>query len=106
MTNANQLLIWRWSAVAHGAVIKLLRANISEQSNLTTKQTEAMSSMPEVTLRKSRYSYGIKGAQVISGLSDFDPELDVVSLDAEGLKRADRMIWYLKKVNDGSILGV
>lgn len=85
-----------WSAVARGAVIRLLTDKLSVTKDPTPQQKLALRNLPEVTARKSRYSYGILAANLVSSLSDFDPDLDVVSKDPYGKDRTDRMDWFLR----------
>lgn len=85
--------------MAHGAVLRLLHDNISAQENLNVAQREALETFPDVTSRKSRYSYGIVVRKSIHALSDFDPILDEVVLNVLGEERTLRMNWYLKKVS-------
>jgi hypothetical protein len=98
MKMRSDMLDGSWSAVAHGAVIRLLRDKISTTLNPTPVQRIALNRMPEVTARRSRYSYGILANRPISTLIDFNPDLDEVHIDPEGIKVTSRIGWYLKKV--------
>ncbi|KAF5632237.1 heat shock 70 kDa 12B [Fusarium tjaetaba] len=84
-----------WSAVARGAVLRLLQENISAQPVHSPEDREALGSLPDVISYRSRYHYGIVVSTSIKGL-DLDPE-DVVTLNPEGFKRVERMRWYLLK---------
>ncbi|KAI5459404.1 hypothetical protein BGZ63DRAFT_276412 [Mariannaea sp. PMI_226] len=87
-----------WSAVAHGAVIRLLRDKMSALGDtLTPKQSKVLSSLPEVTARKSRYNYGIVVKKPISRLDDYDETLDKSERNPDGIMVARRMEWYLRK---------
>ncbi|GKU08220.1 unnamed protein product [Fusarium langsethiae] len=76
-----------WSAVARGAVARLLQENISSQ--------KIRSKMPDVVSRRSRYNYGMLSITPVEGL-DLDPE-DVVCKNPEGHNVVPRMDWYLLK---------
>ena len=86
--------------MARGAVIRLLRDKISTQTNLTEVQRTVLASMPEVTARKSRYSYGILVDRRIKNLKDFDAAADAEKINPEGDKITSRMDWYLRKVRE------
>ncbi|KAF4997983.1 hypothetical protein FGRMN_3503 [Fusarium graminum] len=64
-----------WSAVARGAVLRLLQENITSQRVRSPRQQMALSMLPDVVSQ---------------------PE-DKVFTDPEGTKVASRMDWYLKK---------
>jgi hypothetical protein len=70
------------------------------QTYLTTKQRAVLASMPEVTARKSRYSYGIVVDKPIRNLGDFDAVTDIVGTNPEGEEVVPRMDWYLSKVRE------
>ncbi|KAH6877230.1 hypothetical protein B0T10DRAFT_540642 [Thelonectria olida] len=92
-----------WSAVARGAVIRLLNDSMSAQKEaLSPKQAKILASLPEVTARKSRYSYGIEVRFRTDVLSDFDKELDDSALDPEGNRETKRMVWYLRRGDEVS----
>jgi hypothetical protein len=57
-----------------------------------------LSTMPAVTMRKSRYSYGVLVEIPIDILADFDAAVDAVVVNAEGKRVTKRMRWYLLKV--------
>ncbi|KAH6950202.1 hypothetical protein DER45DRAFT_580182 [Fusarium avenaceum] len=84
-----------WSAVARGAVIRLLQENISSQDIKSEAQQEALQILPDVTSRRSRYHYGIEVGKDIRRLK-LDRE-DEIYTDQEGIKRTMRMEWYLLK---------
>ncbi|KAH7127552.1 hypothetical protein EDB81DRAFT_951146 [Dactylonectria macrodidyma] len=84
-----------WSAVARGAVLRLLQENISSQTVLSHTQQIALATLPNVTSRRSRYHYGIQVNVPVAGL-DLDPE-DNVHRNPEGTKVTSRMRWYLYK---------
>ena len=77
----------------------MLQDTLSTRSDLSAVQRLMVSQVPEVNMRKSRYSYGIECMQDISALSDFDREVDEVCTDhPNGRKTTRRVNWYLKKV--------
>ncbi|KAM0543978.1 hypothetical protein ACHAPJ_012073 [Fusarium lateritium] len=84
-----------WSAVARGAVLRLLQENISSQDIKSEAQQEALQILPDVTSRRSRYHYGIVVNMDVRGLK-LDPE-DEITIDQEGIRRTPRMEWYLLK---------
>ncbi|QPC70663.1 hypothetical protein HYE68_001415 [Fusarium pseudograminearum] len=84
-----------WSAVARGAVVRLLKENIASQRVATPLQTKLLSVLPDVVSRRSRYNYGILGERPVAEL-DLDPE-DVVLVDPQGVRVVRRMRWYLRK---------
>ncbi|KAI8689602.1 C2H2-type domain-containing protein [Fusarium sp. Ph1] len=86
-----------WSAVARGAVIRLLQDKLSVQQTLSEIQKEVLATLPDVTARKSRYSYGICLSVAIDQLRDYDENLDIAARDPEGDLVAPRMVWYLRK---------
>ncbi|KAM0241506.1 hypothetical protein ACHAP5_007545 [Fusarium lateritium] len=84
-----------WSAVARGAVLRLLQENISSQTVRSQRQQKALSILPDVVSRRSRYHYGILVDVPIDNLIlDSD---DIVSTNPEGTKVTSRMKWYLSK---------
>ncbi|KAK4159271.1 hypothetical protein QBC43DRAFT_131872 [Cladorrhinum sp. PSN259] len=93
-----------WSAVAHGAVIRLLQDKMSSmsQTNLTPRQKATIAGIPEVVTRKSRYSYGIVCDKPIAALQDYKPNLDKIKYDPEGVQVTSRMDWYLNKGDEVS----
>lgn len=89
----------RWSAVARGAVIRVLQDKLAPLSDLSEPQRVMVSQIPDVRLRKSRYSYGYSALFPIDQLPDFDRRLDKVEKNgADGKDRTLRVNWYLKKV--------
>ncbi|KAK4182194.1 hypothetical protein QBC35DRAFT_396464 [Podospora australis] len=86
-----------WSAVARGAVIRILQDNMASQPNLNAQQQTMMARIPEVVTRKARYSYGILCNKPITNLPDFRGDLDKVTVDPEGVSVTPRMDWYLTK---------
>lgn len=89
----------RWSAVARGAVIRVLQDKLAPLSDLSEPQRVMVSQIPDVRLRKSRYSYGHSALFPIEELLDFDRRLDKVEKNgADGKDRTLRVNWYLKKV--------
>ncbi|KAM5343504.1 hypothetical protein ACJ41O_012041 [Fusarium nematophilum] len=88
-----------WSAVARGAVLRLLRDKLSLLRVRTPSQEKVLKSFPEVTSRKSRYHYGIVVKPVTSIITDLDDE-DEVERDPEGDLVTQRMDWFLKKGDD------
>ncbi|QPC59282.1 hypothetical protein HYE67_001513 [Fusarium culmorum] len=84
-----------WSAVARGAVLRLLQENIASQRVRSPLQTKLLNVLPDVVSRRSRYNYGILGDRPIAGL-DLDPQ-DVVIMNPEGVRVTSRMRWYLHK---------
>jgi hypothetical protein len=88
----------RWSAVARGAVIKVLKGSFDpeEQDPVVAAYIQ---SLPSIDKRISRYSYGIKlGDPIDNTEPPYDPELDSSYVDPEGATRVKRMYWYLTKV--------
>ncbi|RSM19380.1 hypothetical protein CDV31_001802 [Fusarium ambrosium] len=67
---------WRSSAVALGALGKLLLDGARGQAYIGVKQQNSLNGFPEVTARKSRYSYGVAVKRNIATLSDYDPKQD------------------------------
>jgi len=61
--------------------------------------------MPEVTARKSRYSYGISVDRMIKDLRDFDAAADMEITTPEGDWITSRMHWYLRKVREDRKMG-
>ncbi|KAJ4215494.1 hypothetical protein NW759_009914 [Fusarium solani] len=90
----------RWSAVASGGVMRLLRDGIITHASPGQEKERILRSLPEVTSRRSRYSYGIAVRCSIEYLDDFDKDKDEVEIDAEGRNVTYRMKWYLVKVCD------
>ncbi|KAI8723147.1 hypothetical protein NCS52_00169900 [Fusarium sp. LHS14.1] len=86
-----------WSAVARGAVIRLLHDKLSSQPNLPPPQRRVLATLPNVTARKSRYSYGIEVDTHIAHLDDYDRTLDKTSRDPAGDEVTTRMRWYLRR---------
>ncbi|RBA13273.1 hypothetical protein FPRO05_13700 [Fusarium proliferatum] len=84
-----------WSAVARGAVLRLLQENISSQPVHSPEDQEALGILPDVVSRRSRYHYGIVVSTSTEGLN-LDPE-DVITINPEGFERVSRMRWYLLK---------
>ncbi|KAG4256670.1 hypothetical protein FPRO03_03680 [Fusarium proliferatum] len=84
-----------WSAVARGAVLRLLQENISSQPVHSPEDQEALGILPDVVSRRSRYHYGIVVSTSTEGLN-LDPE-DVITINPEGFERVSRMRWYLQK---------
>ncbi|KAI8299691.1 Hsp70 family chaperone [Colletotrichum sp. SAR11_240] len=71
------------------------KENISSQNTLSPKQRKALHALPSVISRKSRYHYGIV---VKVPVDDINPEDGDQSFkDPEGVKRVNRMKWYLNK---------
>ncbi|CAP68182.1 uncharacterized protein PODANS_7_4940, partial [Podospora anserina S mat+] len=91
-----------WSAVARGAVIRLLQDKMSMLSSLTPSQHRVISRIPEVVTRKARYSYGIQSEVAVAALRDFDPAHDRVKRNPEKTEVTRRMDWYLKKGDEVS----
>ncbi|KAJ3544884.1 hypothetical protein NM208_g2806 [Fusarium decemcellulare] len=85
-----------WSAVARGAVLRLVRDKLSTQTNLTIVQQRALIGVPEVTSRKSRYNYGIVVNFPVACLNDVRPS-DKTGRNPDGIVVTPRMEWYLKK---------
>jgi hypothetical protein len=89
----------RWSAVARGAVIRVLQDKLAPLSNASESQLVMVLQIPDVRVRKPRYSYGHSALFVIDGLLDFDKQLDAVERSgADGTDRIPRVSWYLKRV--------
>ncbi|CAM1507993.1 Fc.00g048410.m01.CDS01 [Cosmosporella sp. VM-42] len=84
-----------WSAVARGAVLRLLQENISSQIVLSPTQQAVLATLPDVVSRRSRYHYGIAVRTPVVDL-ELDSE-DVVERNPEGVEVTSRMRWYLNK---------
>ncbi|KAM0500933.1 hypothetical protein ACHAP8_004652 [Fusarium lateritium] len=84
-----------WSAVARGAVLRLLQENIASQRVRSPMQTKLLNVLPDVVSRRARYNYGILSDRPVVGL-DLDPQ-DEVSINPEGVRVTSRMGWYLRK---------
>ncbi|RSL74411.1 hypothetical protein CEP53_000242 [Fusarium sp. AF-6] len=67
------------------------------RETLSVGQQRVLATLPNVTARKSRYSYGIRVEVRISQLSDYDENLDEAFCDQAGDMVASRMTWYLKR---------
>ncbi|KAF5003059.1 hypothetical protein FDECE_10370 [Fusarium decemcellulare] len=95
-----------WSAVARGAVIRLLRERFSSCSpnTLTENQQRVLSTLPAVTSRKSRYSYGVVVNKWLEDVDDYDETYDQRRRNPEGIWVIPRMDWYLKKGDDVSVI--
>ncbi|KAK3358672.1 hypothetical protein B0T25DRAFT_563750 [Lasiosphaeria hispida] len=89
-----------WSAVARGAVIRLLQDRLAQTPKLNEQQRTLLVQIPEVLTRKARYSYGVISLHPIAGLSDYDSDVDDIKLDPSGRKDTLRIDWYLKKGAD------
>jgi hypothetical protein len=87
-----------WSAVARGAVISILRDQLSKKSNPSVPQQRAIGVMAEVTGRISKFSYGTVARIPTSNLSDVSA-LDDIKYDPDGTETAARMDWYLQRVS-------
>lgn len=92
-----------WSAVARGAVIRLLNDRMSTQPEvLSPRQSRMLPRFPEVTARKSRYNYGIEIDIPTDRLSDYDKALDTSLPNPEGILVTNRMRWYLRRGDEVS----
>jgi hypothetical protein len=80
--------------------MRLLRDGIITHASPGQEKERILRSLPEVTSRRSRYSYGIAVRCSIEYLDDFDKDKDEVEIDAEGRNVTYRMKWYLVKVCD------
>lgn len=80
--------------------MRLLRDGIITHASSSQEKERILRSLPEVTSRKSRYSYGIAVRCSVEFLDDFDKDKDEVEIDAEGRNVTYRMKWYLVKVCD------
>ncbi|KAI8679514.1 hypothetical protein NCS57_00229600 [Fusarium keratoplasticum] len=83
------------SAVAHGAVARLLQYGVLEQVSISAEQQYFLTVLPEITARKSRYSYGVAVKRNILALRDYDPEQDKVEIDHDGQRVTTRLSWCL-----------
>lgn len=86
------LLFFRWSAVAKGAVIAVLKST-----------DDVIASMPVVVSRVARFSYGVQFGCSPSNLRRFgqapeDRLLDGYYFGPDGTELVRRITWYLKKV--------
>ncbi len=95
-----------WSAVARGAVIKLLKTTFSQQQEWVTAATDPqlgqlLINLPEVESRISRLSYGVEsGVPVERAFPPVDRAVDRTSVDPDGTLVVWRMKWYLRQVGD------
>jgi len=65
-----------------------------------------VSQIPDVRIRKSRYSYGHSSLHSVAYLPDFDKKRDKVDKNnAQGEERAFRVGWFLKKVCASPVCG-
>lgn len=86
------VIFFRWSAVAKGAVIAVLKGT-----------EDVIDSMPVVVSRVARFSYGVQFGYSPSNLKKFGQApasrvLDEYYFDPDGTELVRRMTWYLKKV--------
>ncbi|RSL49418.1 hypothetical protein CEP54_012461 [Fusarium duplospermum] len=86
-----------WSAVARGAVIRLLHDELSSQTTLSPNQQKALPMIPKIIARKSRYNYGITLDTEIGRLADYDKTQDKAFPSPAGSLVVRRMKWYLRK---------
>lgn len=79
-------------------MLRLLRDRIAGQHiDIPPLLLRSLEKFPQVTARKSRYSYGIAVCHPIDKLKDYDPILDDIITFSDGIPRAARMRWYLTK---------
>ncbi|TDZ33867.1 hypothetical protein C8035_v009232 [Colletotrichum spinosum] len=78
-----------WSAVARGAILRLLQENISSQTNLSQMQKTALAVLPDVVSRKSRYNYGIVVDHSAAHVA-LEPQ-DKPYIDPEGGDKVDKI---------------
>ena len=90
-----------WSAVARGAVIKLLKNTFRREDVVSCAdalQLEHLNSMPEIDVRIARYSYGVEtGIPLHKAFPPVVPGLDRITVEPDGQKRVWRMQWYVKQ---------
>ena len=95
-----------WSAVARGAVLKVLRAGGGsgglERDRVAAadpRLAQLLLRLPEVDARIARLSYGVEsGVPVARAFPPLDAAVDRTSLDPGGGKVVWRMKWYLRQV--------
>lgn len=91
-----------WSAVARGAVIKVLRGSFSPNDLVTAtdpRLTQLLLRLPEVDERISRLSYGVEsGIPITRAYPPLDRVVDRTSVDPDGGQVVWRMKWYLRQV--------
>ncbi|ERT02725.1 hypothetical protein HMPREF1624_01026 [Sporothrix schenckii ATCC 58251] len=90
-----------WSAVARGAVIKLLKNTFSQSDVVPVtdeRQRQLLLALPEMDVRIARYSYGVEtGVPLQHALPPVEPGVDRISTEPDGQQRVWRMQWYLKQ---------
>lgn len=99
------LILWlcRWSVVASGAVISVLRNTFSSKDfagSQDPKRSWALYQLPEVSARISRFNYRVEnGVPVYRAVPPVDVSRDQVTTDCDGTKLVWRMRWYLRQVS-------
>ncbi|CAK7222239.1 hypothetical protein SBRCBS47491_004798 [Sporothrix bragantina] len=90
-----------WSAVARGAVIKLLKNTFKREDVVAAaddRQLEHLNGLPEMDVRIARYSYGVEtGIPLQKALSPIIPGIDRITVEPDGQQRVWRMQWYVKQ---------
>lgn len=90
-----------WSAVARGAVIKLLKNTFSQKDVIAAtdeRQRQHLIALPEMDVRIARYSYGVEtGVPLHAAFPPVVPGVDRISTEPDGQQRVWRMQWYLKQ---------
>ncbi|CAK7266298.1 hypothetical protein SEPCBS119000_001954 [Sporothrix epigloea] len=90
-----------WSAVARGAVIKLLKNTFKREDVVSAAddhQLACLNGLPEMDVRIARYSYGVEtGLPLHMAFPPVVLGIDRISREADGQQRVWRMQWYVKQ---------
>ncbi len=90
---------YAWSAVARGAVIKLLKNAFNESDVVEAAdplQTQDVINLPEAEVHIARHSYGVEtGVPVERVYPPVIEGVDKLFTDPSGVRRVWRMKWYL-----------
>ncbi|CAK7266027.1 hypothetical protein SEPCBS57363_001884 [Sporothrix epigloea] len=90
-----------WSAVARGAVIKLLKNTFKREDVVSAaddRQLECLNGLPEMDVRIARYSYGVEtGIPLYKAFPPIVLGVDRISHEPDGQQRVWRMQWYVKQ---------
>ncbi|CAK7221496.1 hypothetical protein SEUCBS140593_004589 [Sporothrix eucalyptigena] len=90
-----------WSAVARGAVIKLLKNTFKSEDVVAAadeRQLEHLNGLPEMDVRIARYSYGVEtGVPLQHAFPPVVHGVDRISTEPDGQQRVWRMQWYVKQ---------
>ncbi len=87
-----------WSAVARGAVVKLLRSSCAAESAPASRQHQLLLGLPEVSTRIARLSYGVEsGIPVRHARPPVDWTVDRTTVNLDGTQVVWRMRWFLRQ---------